>query len=455
MISVVVLNFNGGGVLKKCLDALLGQTYADYEIVVLDNGSQDDSLKILQSYLASGKLAVVQSLKNRGCPGGRNLAVRYTQGEIIAFVDNDGYVDSDWLKNIADVFAADPDIGAVASTVFFAKKKNVLNGAGGTVNLQGYGSDHCYHTPYEFAVIPTEALYPMGCGMAIRRSVWDHISPLDEALPNYYDDVELGMRVWKSGYRVVVAQDAWIDHEFNYSAPLVTGKAYLTERGRIRTVLKYWPGHLLPTWMWQELQLLRRSGRYSTILLKALLWNLLHMWSALGCRRHFRRLPGAFIQHCQASWGSYPPPHADNQSQGLNPARASQILEMGKVESRHYMNYGWYHLEDDSGIAYCWTEAHASAVFRIGDITRELHLDWIPSASGQQEVLLSLRILGEVKPIWEVICPVVEVGWRWQHQVFTCELNPGTYELVLTAMQPFREASGRMLGMAISEIAFC
>ena len=90
LVSVIVLNLNGEKILRNCIDHLLRQTYRNLEIIVIDNGSTDGSVAVLEQYLGTGKLSVVRCHKNLGVPGGRNLGVWHAQGEILAFMDNDG-----------------------------------------------------------------------------------------------------------------------------------------------------------------------------------------------------------------------------------------------------------------------------------------------------------------------------------------------------------------------------
>src|SRR5262245_45860619 len=84
-VSVIVLNLNGEQIIGRCLDHLLAQTYTNFEIIVVDNGSTDGTLSILEEYLKTGKLSVIKSTKNVGCQGGRNLGLQYAKGDIIAF----------------------------------------------------------------------------------------------------------------------------------------------------------------------------------------------------------------------------------------------------------------------------------------------------------------------------------------------------------------------------------
>src|SRR5512139_1195824 len=91
-VSVIVLNFNGAAILPRCLDHLLAQTYERREILVVDNASSDGSDAVLADYAARG-VRVVASPANLGCPGGRNLGLEAARGDVVAFMDNDGYAD--------------------------------------------------------------------------------------------------------------------------------------------------------------------------------------------------------------------------------------------------------------------------------------------------------------------------------------------------------------------------
>ena len=97
LVSIIVLNLNGEKIISRCLDHLLAQTYRNFEIIVVDNGSTDSSLEILADYSSDHQVLVLQSRSNLGIPGGRNYAAASARGEILAFVDNDGYADQNWL----------------------------------------------------------------------------------------------------------------------------------------------------------------------------------------------------------------------------------------------------------------------------------------------------------------------------------------------------------------------
>jgi len=453
LVSVIVLNLNGERIIQRCLDHLLVQTYPNFEIIVVDNGSTDGSLAILENYLKTGNVSVIKSTRNVGCPGGRNLGLRYARGEIIAFIDNDGYAESHWLDEVARTLDQDQQIGAVASVVFFAGKKIILNGAGGTLNLRGYGGDFCFNAPYEFAEFPNEVLYPMGCGMAIRKSVMDRIGYFDSTIVNYYDDVELGIRVWKLGFRVVVAPDAWIDHELSFTNQLLPNKVSLCERGRVRTVLKYYPLRKLPSWVVRELRSIRwyRLGRRR--LIKAWLWNMHHIGSALAWRIKLKlKSKSSFWHLVHPSWKMFPPPVPNNQAYQPDVRRSRSELAVDGVADNDLLNFGWYFVEQDGHMSYRWTDKSASALLGCTQPVRSLTITY-NAPQPKQRINLALRILGEIEPIWKTTIEVDSGSWQWQQGVCPCDVGAGLYELVVQADENIRDSSGRILGVAVASIA--
>ncbi len=257
LVSVVVLNFNGAAVIDRCLDHLRGQTYPHREVIVVDNGSSDESVERLDRRARQGEIVLVRSPTNLGVAGGRNLALRRTRGDVVAFLDNDAYPSPTWLFELTAKLASDDKIGAVASLVFFDRHKLILNSAGGTLNYRGHGADWCFNVLLEHASLPDEVLYPTGCGMAVRRAVLDRIGEQDDVIPYYgYDDVEVGIRTWQLGSRVVLARRAWVDHDRGYSARFNPNLSLLRERGRIRNALKYLPGARLLAWLAHEPKIL-------------------------------------------------------------------------------------------------------------------------------------------------------------------------------------------------------
>ncbi len=450
-VSVIVLNFNGAAILPRCLDHLLAQTRAADEILVVDNASSDGSDAVLAAYAARGVRSLA-SPRNLGCAGGRNFGLQAARGDVVAFMDNDGYADPRWLEEAVAALQADEGIGAVAPLVFFDRQPLVLNGAGGTLSRRGYGGDYCFQEPYEFARLPHLVLYPMGCGMVVRRRVLEAMGGFDEALFNYYDDVEVGLWSWRLALRVECAPAAWVDHGFSASDAINRNKIALCERNRIRTVLKYFPAHLLPGWLLHELGSLcwPRPAWQWAIPWRAWAWNVAHLGSTWRLRRRFAPERGRFDSLLAPTWGSFPPPRPTNH---LVPApdlgAAGAMLAFAAAATPPQLGYGWYPMESDGAACMRWTAAAAVAYLHLPTATTQFACTW-RTPRGDQEVTVRLRRLDAPQPVWE---------WRdvpgvaWAEATTACAVPAGTYELQLVSDPPAGDAAGRELGVGVTRLA--
>jgi GT2 family glycosyltransferase len=363
-VTVVVLNFNGEAVVARCLEAVLAQDYPSFDVLLVDNASRDASLERARPFLASGRLSILALGRNVGCPEGRNVGVRYAAGEWVAFLDADGYARPGWLAAAVRAGTAAGDVGAVASWVTFARRPDILNGAGGTLNLRGYGGDHGWHEPAGRAVAPSEPLFPMGCGMVVRRDVLEELGGFDGALFNYYDDADLGVRIWASGRRVVLARDAGVDHDFGSSDSVLGTKTFLCERNRVRTVLKYFPLAHLPRWLAAEVRLgdylLRRGHR--SLPFRVWGWNLARLGSALAARRRFAAGARRFWPRLEPSWGPFPAPCPNNVAVGPRAERLGPRVVMDGARDAGRLSHGWYDPEWSAGRSWRWTAGEAALV---------------------------------------------------------------------------------------------
>lgn len=100
-ISVVVPVYNVEKYLKKCVDSLLNQTYKNFEIILVDDGSSDSSGRLCDSYAEQSRNIFVLHKQNGGLSDARNCAMSYIRGQYVTFVDSDDYVDTDFLEKLA------------------------------------------------------------------------------------------------------------------------------------------------------------------------------------------------------------------------------------------------------------------------------------------------------------------------------------------------------------------
>jgi GT2 family glycosyltransferase len=453
LVSAIVVCWNAAAVIGRCLEHLLAQDHPHFEIVVVDDGSDDDTLAIAEEARRGAQVHVeiVRSPRNRGCAHARNLGLRAAQGEILAFIDADGFAAPDWLRALAAAFAREASLGAVASTVLLDSNPLVLNGAGGTVNRQGWAADLGMGESYEHAELASEALYAMGCGMAFRRSVIERVGGYDEAMLNYYDDVDYGIRVWRAGSRVGVASGALVDHDFT-AADASPRKALLCERHRIRVMLKHRRGRGLAEWVGQELRTLRAAAPARRRLkLRAMIWNVRHGPSLLVARRRLSKALPLPERLLDGSWGDGFPVGLALLSQP-NVESAAPVLAMASGGEEQLV-YGWFPREEVQGRSYRWAAAWARSLLSVDHRVRRLHLDFahVPVDTGGVDV--SLRRPGAVEPAWTS-------HLDWQFLARTVEnhvvsLEPGVYEVSFAARAPWSSPpqETRALGLALSEVS--
>jgi GT2 family glycosyltransferase len=454
---VIVVCWNAADVLGRCLDHLFAQDYADHELIVVDDGSQDDTVEVAEAASRKGEMTLVRSPRNRGCPSARNLGLHHASGEIVAFIDADGFAAPSWLRHIVESFDEDPTIGGVASTVFFDANPLVINGAGGIVNRQGWAADLSMNESYEHAEIASEALYPMGCGMALRRSALERVGPFDDRMLNYYDDVDYGTRLWRAGYRVLVAPDAWIDHGFGGAGGDSAQKRLLCERHRMRVVLKHASAGTLARWAVQEGRALTRAPAPRRALkIRATAWNLWHMPSVLATRWRLRRAPRVPDRLVDPSWGDGFPAGVPPLSIP-RPETATSRIDMADPASSGRLLYGWFPAEAVDGRSYRWAGERAAGLIRLDAPAKRLRLDYahVPVDIGGVDV--SVRLVGSPDPL----TPVWSTRLTWQYLARSIENHPlalsaGDYEVVFCAREGWSDPplETRSLGFALSSMSF-
>jgi GT2 family glycosyltransferase len=459
LVSVIVVNWNDAAVIGRCLAQLAAQSHPAVEYIVVDNGSTDDSLAVVAAARLPAPLTVLRSPTNRGIAAGRNLGVAHARGEVVAFIDADGYAHREWLAAALAMLARDDRLGAVAPLVFLDDRRIILNGAGGTVNRRGYARDHCYGAPFEFAALPDAVLYPMGCGMVVRRTALAAIGPLDELVLNYYDDVELGVRLWARGWRVGVCRSAWVDHRGSgrwrgAAEPTAAAQRLLLgERHRIRTVLKYFPARQLLPFLAHEVRLLAhlRRGGACSVPFAAWAWNLRHLASALRVRREFAGAARSFWPHLDPAWRLRQPGCEENRS--LRPRRAAigSAVRLDGVADAGQLNFGWHAAVRDGVRAYRPTATVASAHVRLARRTRACTVLWRGTAA-TEAVGIIMRTIDGGEVVWRRIVLPPPVAWERRH--LDCAIPRGEYELLLRSMPARRDTSGRELGIDVAHIAF-
>ena len=244
-ISVIVLTWNGRDLLRDCLSSLSTQTYLDFEVLVVDNGSADGTAEIVATEFPD--VIQLRQEQNTGFCRGNNLAFAEASGELLVLLNNDAEAAPDFLSEIADAADREPDIGMFATRIMMHDRRNVFDSTGLLVYPDGICRSRGWLETdvgqYEEAV---EVLGPNGCAAVYRREMLEDVGQFDERYFAYLEDLDLAFRGQLRGWRCRYVPGAVCYHKKSITSGYHSKfKAYLVERNRIWNAVKLFPLRLL------------------------------------------------------------------------------------------------------------------------------------------------------------------------------------------------------------------
>ncbi len=246
LVSVIVVNWNGAAYLPECLDSIAEQSYPNIEIIVVDNGSTDDSVAFVKAAYG-GRVHLIENPTNLGFAGGNNVGIRAAKGAYVALLNNDAVAVAGWVEALVTAAAADSRIGMCASKVYVRGMEGVLDSAGLLLSRDGIGRGRgrLERDRDEFSR-DEEALIPSGCAALYRRAMLEEIGLFDEDFFAYCEDSDLGLRGRIAGWRCRYVPAAIVFHRYSGStSPYSSFKAFQVERNRIWVVVKCFPPRLI------------------------------------------------------------------------------------------------------------------------------------------------------------------------------------------------------------------
>lgn len=242
-VSVIILNWNGGEYLRKCLDSVLKTDYSSFEVIVVDNASTDGSRDMVKKEYPQVKL--IENKENLGFCVGNNIGIERASGDIIILLNNDTIVDENWLEEVVKK-TGEPRVGIIGCRLYYPGSKIIQSLGYREVSLGMWeeliGSGQV--DGGQFDVIE-DVDYVSGAAMAIRREVIEKIGLLDPFCYAFSEDKDISYRCRKAGYRVVTS-NAIVYHYGSVSwdqFPL--RKVYSTRRSQLYFIMKHYPPRAL------------------------------------------------------------------------------------------------------------------------------------------------------------------------------------------------------------------
>jgi GT2 family glycosyltransferase len=238
-VSVVVVNFNGGVLLRHCLGSLLGTDYPDFEVVVVDNASTDGSLEEAERRFGlDSRVRFVRNRENLGHAEGCNVGARMTAGRYIVFLDSDTeFRAANWLLELVHVMDGDKGVGLAQAKLVLAEDEECLDYV--CVGVDALGTWAATYGLREEGLRENFEILAASSGCCIvRREVFDEAGGFDSDYFIYDDDTDVSLRVRLLGYRVLLVPSAVVVHRGGVLRGLNSGTLYHSSKNRVRTALK-------------------------------------------------------------------------------------------------------------------------------------------------------------------------------------------------------------------------
>ncbi|MFC2162159.1 glycosyltransferase [Candidatus Altiarchaeota archaeon] len=196
IVSVIVPTYNRGGMLGDCIGSLQQQSYPNLEIILVDDGSTDDTLKVLEEYAGEDERIRVFSQENNGSYSARNLGIKESKGGIICFTDDDCIVDKEWVSRLVAAYD-DERVGGVGGQIIAYPPENMIERYCDEIGLLGQER--------------LSSVYFMTANASYRMSVLEEVGGFDTYFKSS-GDADMGVMVHERGYATKYARDAVIHH---------------------------------------------------------------------------------------------------------------------------------------------------------------------------------------------------------------------------------------------------
>ncbi|MFN8006974.1 MAG: glycosyltransferase family 2 protein [Terriglobia bacterium] len=224
LIGIVILNWNNAPDTIECLDSVLKLSYAPFTVLVVDNGSTDDS--VIRISASHPEIGILKTGKNLGYSGGNNLGIRHLldkDAKFILLLNNDTKVEPDMLTELLKVAESGLNVGMAGPKVLLEGRKDTLFAAGSLVHWSRGEIEHrgmfsrAPGSPAPEREEPEGVDFLAGCGLLVSARFIEKAGGLDERYFLNYEDVEWGIRARRFGFEVFYAPRAILTHKVSAS----------------------------------------------------------------------------------------------------------------------------------------------------------------------------------------------------------------------------------------------
>ncbi len=246
-VALVILNWNNAGDTRRCLASLEALTYPNYGVIIVDNGSTDDSVQQIRA--AYPTVTLLETGENLGYAGGNNVGIRYAlehEADLICILNNDVTVAPDFLEPLVATACSTPSIGGVTPFIAALDAPEQIWTAGSAVNRRTAEVTRfhvgepvsAWRERFPFAVDVVS-----GAAMLVKREVFETVGLMDEDFFLYYEETDWCLRVQRVGYQMMAVPSSQVLHKVSAAlgetSPVID---YYMLRNHLRFVGRNWTG---------------------------------------------------------------------------------------------------------------------------------------------------------------------------------------------------------------------
>ncbi len=292
LVSLIIVYWNSAKYLSRCLKSISLQSFKNFEIIIIDNGSSDQGLKDLEKNYSKLHLSIEHPKSNIGFAAANNLGAQLARGKWLVLLNTDAFPEPDWLEKLISASRSHPEIASFSSRQIQANAPSYLDATGDAYHVSGLAWHIDSDYPSEHYGLESRKIFsPCAASAMYLRQAFEDVGGFDEDFFSYFEDVDLGFRLQLRGYRSFYVSDAIVHHVGSATLGAKSDFAfYYVHRNLIWTFVKnmpspllwrYLPAHLFANLIYVLYYTLRGRGK----VLWLAKWHALKSWKEILHKR--------------------------------------------------------------------------------------------------------------------------------------------------------------------------
>ena len=198
-VSIILVNYNGYRDTIECLQSLREIIYSNYEVIIVDNASTNESVRVIKDFIREGEILIPSNV-NGGFSAGNNIGIKYAlehKAEYCLLLNNDTVVASDFLDKLIDGFEFSDKCGLTIGKILYESKREMIWYAGGSLSLKTARTEHWHYREKDDGLLdtPQKVGFATGCCMCLSRETIKTVGFMDESYFLYEEDADYSYRI--------------------------------------------------------------------------------------------------------------------------------------------------------------------------------------------------------------------------------------------------------------------